>query len=444
MTVITTSTAATATAYSNQRKVDRTSNGVLWTFHTVAPVGFNGIRGYFHYSTDDGSTWSAGQAFEAGTWGTSYTPNASFFIDQDDYAHVVWKEAYDGFIYYRRGTPNAARTAWTWSGATTVAGFSNRNHYDLIAHREGTGWAVHIVGSLTENSQAKAFYTRLSITSAGVVSVAAAESTISATLGAANANSGFPSIDFHHTGDGKTIKDGTPHLYVAWSAGAAGANYGIRFKKATYSAGAWTWGTEREIDSTRHLASGIDTWMTCLFDGTRIVVTGLFAPFAYDLALYERDAADTTTDTRVLVTDADSTTYLISSSAAYDADGNIYIVGVDRSGADGTNKLNYRMWDRQALALGPIVTVDSSARNFPYVSAKRGYSGGKIEFIYTDGTASPYAVTYDAIVLNELPLAPTVTDVDWENGQLAVTYDHNDPDGDAQAKRQFRYRKAVV
>lgn len=293
MTTIDTSTAATATAYSNQRKIDRCQNGVLWKVHLATTAIFE-----FHYSTDDGATWTEDTSADINTGGDTYVPNGSFFIDLDDYAHFVYKDGSDGYIYYVRGTPNAGRTAWTWSSAVVLRDTTPHNYPDLVAHRNGTGWSVHVVWSATTATDNYVYYNRLTIASDGTPTDHG-DSGLAGTY--SNANTTWPSIDFNHTGDGKTVAGGTPHLYVAWSAGAAGAGLGIRFKKATYSDGSWTWGTEREIDSTRYI-EGPRYYVNCLFDGTRVIIAGmLWDGAADDILLYERDAADTTTDRKSVV-----------------------------------------------------------------------------------------------------------------------------------------------
>lgn len=391
-TTITTSTASTATAYSNQRKIDRCQNGVLWVmFWDGTSTTSTSLD--FSYSSDDGATWNAGTSTGFSGTGTTYTPNASFFIDLDDYAHVAYKDRNDGYIYYRRGTPNAGRTAWTWSAATVLTATTPFDYPDIIAHREGTGWAAHIVFSQnTSTTDDRAWHVHIPIDSAGTIGT-----TSSSAIGGVYGNTvhKFPSIDFNHTGDGKTVAGSTPHLYAAWSAGATGSGAGIRFKKATYSGGSWTWGTEREIDSTRYVVND-SQWLNCLFDGTRVVMPAFVQGSALDLVLHERDAADTTTTSRALLTSTTTAERLYYGSASYDGDGNAYIVGTNLDETAGNYDLVYRKWTRSTTTLSSEVVIDAGVGN-PYVSAKRGYSNNRIEFIYTDGTASPYDVRYGAI-----------------------------------------------
>jgi hypothetical protein len=459
-TIIDTSTASTATAYSNQRKVDRCQNGVLWTAFWNGTAGNDAVGGdsiEFWYSADDGATWTQNTAdtFGFAGSGTTYTPNFSFFIDLDDYCHVVWKDRSNGSIIYRRGTPNAGRTSYTWSGFTDVTTFATPDYPDVVAFRtpgsSPTTWDVAVVAANTDYP----LYERLRVANDGTVTANNADG-----LGANNgmyalngvgyavALNKFVSIDFNHTGDGKTVAGGTPHLYAAWSAGATGSGKGIRFKKATYSAGTWTWGTEREIDSTVYLF-GADWWLNCLFDGTRVNIVGfLFDGTNHPVKRYERDVGDTATVSSTLLAAPTAAERMYNGTASYDSDGNLYLFGQNRDESSGSADLVYRKWTRTGDSLGSEVVVDTSTGwSTVYASAKRGYSSSRIEFIYTDGTASPYSVTYDSILLNQAPTAPTLVapaNAGSTGTTVAFDWTHNDPDGDAQARFALVRKKVAT
>jgi hypothetical protein len=442
-TVITTSTSGIATGFCTQRKVDRCQNGVLWTFFNsetnIQPA----------YSSDNGQTWTTTSPIAI----TASRVNSgwSVFIDLDDYCHLVYKDT-DGFttsyVRYRRGTPNAGRTSWTWSSPVDL-GSSGVNadyyeHPDVIAHREGTGWHAHAVWSYATaaNGNSGVVYRRVDITSGGTITAAGTTTTIG--LGLASDNSMYPSIDFHHTGDGKTVAGSAPHLFVAWSMQGTGAGNGIRYKKAAYSGGAWTWGTEREVDSARYVSNDTQSIQT-MFDGTRVIIVGFVEGGGDDLMLYERDVSDTTTTTYTLLDSPATSLRLVYGSSSYDSAGNVYVVGRNIDETAGTHDLVYRKWTRAGGSLGSEVVVDSGVGN-PYVSAKRGYSSTRIEFVYTDGTASPFNVTYDAIVLNVAPNTPTnlapsggVTIDRAVTNRFSWTFSDPDP-GDTQSKFDLRYR----
>ncbi|MEX0668669.1 MAG: hypothetical protein WD061_02970 [Candidatus Saccharimonadales bacterium] len=398
-TTMETSTTATATAYSNQRKVDRTQNGVLWAIHVR---GFSCVA---NYSIDNGSTWTNNLSNwplnSGGTTGDP-SPNCSFFIDKDDYAHFVWKQNTDygswvkGYIYYRRGTPNAERTEWTWSDELEIGGTFTQNDYsDIVAHREGTGWVAHVVSSFIYSATNEDYvrYSRIGITSEGSLSFDS-NNYINSSYG--NTNHKWPSIDFNHTGDGKTVAGGTPHLYVAWSAGDTGAGLGIRFKKATYSGSSWTWGAEREISPDHYVAA--HNYLNCLFDGTRVIIGGnLYDGGYYSLLFWERDVDDTATSSTIYLVDNgpdgnDTSQFGARGSITYDSEENLYFWGL---GGGSPWKLVGWKWTRASLNAAVIyeesLNINSYGSN---VSAKRGYSNSRIEFIYTDGTESPYDINF--------------------------------------------------
>lgn len=418
-TISTDTGGGTATAYSNQRKIDRCQNGVLWAFKNAHSVS-SGEPYKFFYSTDDGATWVEDVGARITVINAGYTNNGSFFIDLDDYCHWVYKSSADGFIHYRRGTPNAGRTAWTWSATTQVSGDSNDGTPDFVVHREGTGWKVHVV--LTSFGSNAIYYARIGITSGGVVAVEQARTQASAFYGNGSINMS-PAIDFNHTGDGKTVAGGTPHLYMAFSTGGLGASKGTRYRKATYTAPGgtptWTWGSEVLL-TERYLLSGEfgRQWLNCLFDGTRVIVVG---------QIMRSVTAGASTQTSVVVFDVDATTDAVTErvllddlalthaerldfgSATYDAQGNVYIFGRNGDEAAGSKDLVYRKWTRATTTLGAEVVIDAGVGDL-HVSAKRGYSNARIEILYADGTASPYNVTYDSILLVQANA--------WNSGQV--------------------------
>lgn len=387
---------AHATGPGTQRKLDRCQNGNLWASYDYAgTAAANGVA-LLQCSTDDGLTWSSGEYVFNGSGGstTTSTRNFSFFIDIDDYAHIAFKDNSNGFLYYRRGTPNASRTAWTWSSAVEIYAYTTGNFPDLVAHREGTGWAVHIVASMSTPTSLYADYARLKISSAQAITIDHAFSVIAGPYTTTTQLECWPSIDFNHTGDGKSVA-ASPHLYASWSAGKSGAGFGIRFKRATYSGGAWTWGAEREI--TPNYFS--DSWARnagLLFDGTRVIIGGSAykgATTEEGQQLYERDAADTTT-TILSETTGATTTLNREGSMTYDGDGNVYLIG-----RGNNQQIVYRKYDRKKGVMQDAVNLYPTGFTGPYLSARRGHWNGNIEWVFIFGNNAPYSVKYDRIRL---------------------------------------------
>lgn len=461
MTVVDTSTQVDASAHFNQRKLDRCQNGVL-----IALFDRDTDDGELWYSSDNGAAWA--QCTITGGGGTDVIAgfsNGSMFVDLDDFLHVVWKQSGTGgsrttaAIYYARFTPNAGRTSWTMSTAQRLDTSTVFDYPDVVAFRtpgsSPTEWDVCVVASLNSTTMPAA-YERVHISNAGVFTLDNLDGLSSSgglgdlqTSTATNANHGYPSIDFNHTGDGKTVAGGTPHLYVAWNRGiSASGTYGIMFRKAVYSGGSWTWNAERVLDATRWF-NDATYWLNCMFDGTRAIIGGAVYDGSLgdvDLMLYERDAADTTTTTRLLLDNATNANDMRYGSMSYDSVGNVYFVGRNAGEGAGSQDLVVLTWTRATTTLSGETVLDAAVTE-GHASLKRGYSNSRIELLYTDGSASPYSVTYlTAVTLNVAPNAPTllspvgnaVIDKDVAN---VFDWDFSDPDvGDSQSAYDFQYR----
>lgn len=217
-----------ATSQGGSRNVVTAKNG-----NRVALIHHG--SGYDLVYSTDGRTWQS-----VGTGPKDARPlHAALFMDESDYLHMVWKqEAAVGNltlnkIYYARGTPNADRTSWTWSGNKGPFSGANAQHPDLVVFRDGSGgWAVHIVHAENDTANTFALHQFFRIFPDGTLGTQT-QTTIGGNY--SNGNSTLPSIDFNHIGDGKTVKDGTPHIYVCWQAGQTGAGKGMRFRKATFT-----------------------------------------------------------------------------------------------------------------------------------------------------------------------------------------------------------------
>lgn len=428
LATIDTSTFATATAHSNQKKVVRLSQSTL-----VAVIGSTSTNAEFWYSNDNGTTWTQ---YAAGTSDITGATNVSIasYVDSGSVERLVavWEQSgtggsrTDGDVYMAVGTFNAGRTTLTWGTAVAhLTGGPYGPYPDVVVHAEGTGGKAHLVMSY---SGANAVYHVVgTIDSAGALTTA-----YNNQFGAG----GYPTI---------ALNAATKDLYVAWSGTTTGADQGIRFAKGAYSAGAWTWGTDREIDNTRYINS-VATWLRCLYDGTRVVIVGeVFDGTNYDLIAHERDTADTTTTTRLLLDNAATTARLDFGSASFDGNGNLYIFGVNQDQADGSKNLVYRIWTRATATLAAQVVVDATVGD-AYANAKVGYANGSIEIIYRDLIASPYDIKYFSYILNVAPNAPTlVSPIGGTVIDRAITqrfsWTSSDPDaGDSQSKFDLQYR----
>jgi hypothetical protein len=386
MTAISSTAVLAPTSFAGAgRAIARCQDGTLVT---VIVNSANGLE--IWYSKDNGATWAKDQTLASAGYSTN---NHSMFVDLDDNIHLVFKQQATAGgrtlnqIYYLRGTPNAGRTAWTFGGQLDVG---VGNYPDLVAHRDvsGGGWTAHVVYSDATSVR----YYRVAITAAGATSL-----TVSGTqpLTSTAAPNG-PSIDFQHTGDGKTVQSGTPTVWI----GASVDVNKISLNRYVYSAGAWTLGTAVVLSTTlTYDYASTALWGQLFWDGTRCCLAGVFVNgTANDLVVLERDAANTTTTVRTLAA-AVSTTFGMG-SATYDNSGNLYLVAMN------STNLVYRKWTRASSTLSAATTIAALTGGSYYPTLRRGQANfGRLDMLY--GSGSPYAANYDKIVNSTAPTAPT-------------------------------------
>jgi hypothetical protein len=354
MTVIDTTTAIDALKWCSARHIDRTSTGRLWAGFNNAPTG--NIE--FWYSDDSGSTWT--QNTSASIDGSPVAADGwSFFIDVDDHAHVVYTSS--GASRYRRMA--SIDTSTSWATQFYVNGGYDED-YDVVAFRDGASWIAAVVTTAGAN---------------GLLSIIeAVDSSPSVKATHVFSSFGTPSIDFHHTGDGKSIAGSAPHLYVSGRMNAA-----LYYRKMTYSGGSYSAGDLRTIDSVKTKNVGVQS---LIYDGTRSVVAwGEGA----NVEVAERDESDTTTTTRTPPALSDYT--VTNVSVTYDADQNIHLWA---SGAtsDDLKRIVYTRsagtWDAAWTTVFTGTLVETS------LTLKRGYTGGSLDAVFLDGASSPYDVRY--------------------------------------------------
>lgn len=371
-----TTTSANGLGYPSGRKFDICQNGVKW-------IGVRSGTTLTLYYSLNGVSWVASSTFTLDSTSASF----SFFIDKDDYAHLIITAVGEELIY-QRGTPNAGRTLFTWTGGLFV---DEAVYPDMVVHREGTGWMAHIVYDTGSTVR----YKRITISSSGVLTLS---SVIMEETGVIDMR--HPSIDFHHIGDGKTVKDGLPHVFYTRSKGTSGPSNGTRFRKWAYSGGVWTPGTEVEISQTKFISS-LAYWIVCRFDGTRVVLVGFVAKSTGGTApvIFSRDVADTTTTESVL-SDSIPAEYLLYGSAVINpVTGDIYFIGLNDIEAAGSNDIVYRKWTRAGGTLGAEVVLDVAVGATPYISAFPFLVNGRFEFVYVDDNASPYDIMFQGVAV---------------------------------------------
>lgn len=421
---------AAATATSNQKKGLTLSNGYLVIAYTETTT-----NGKFKYSTDGGQTWIDYAADVAG-WNNG---SIAAYVDSGGVERIVatWRQSgtggsrIDGHVYVMVGTLNAGRTTITWgSPVDPASGVSTYNYPDIVAHAEGTGGRAHVVLS---NPTAITAYCLITIDSSGTPSA-----------GTLTSIGGSYSTGLN-TWTSIALNTSTKDLYAVWSSGTTGIGRGIRYRKAVYSAGSWTWNAERELDNTCYLndpTPGVSvSWLKAVVDLSNsevLIVGACYTGTAYKFMLWRRDLADTTTTTQTFTTDAAASgigvfsgTFEIDTSS-----GDAYIVGRPNS---TTNLIRYYKWTRSGASLGSAQDIE-----VPGNSAEPGlnawFSGSTVRFVYTTGNNSPFAVKYDQLALNVAPNIPTAlqrTDVSNTTTTPSFSAAMSDPNVGQNVKVRF-------
>ena len=399
-----------ATSFVSPRSLQATSTGRLWV--AAGDATANTIE--FWYSDDAGVTWTENTAAQI-TWdGANYF---AFYIDADDHAHIAYDETATVALKYRRN--KSISTTSAWSAASTVDSTTATAYQwaDLVAHREGTGWKAHILYKRNTTGTDLMLYAPITITSADVITVET-KVTVDSDVGASNGAGG---IDFHHTAsDEKAIQSSTPHLYMVWGDGSLSVN----FAKYTYSGGSWTAGTTRVIWTAGAALYAV----SMVFDGTRVIIAATVD--SATMALFERDAADTTTTSRA------STSSLLAQCVTYDQESNVWIVGDNNSG-----DLYARKFVRSTLSWAASELVDTDEILGP--AAMRRTGGNTIAIAYkASGTGARFDQTFN----NVAPSSPTWVNTDNVGADVgaALVLDWNFVDGNpADTQTAYTLRRQI-
>ena len=376
---ITTSTDVDSTGYSSQKKLATLSTG-----RHVAVFADTTTNAQFRYS-DDGNTWTNYSADIAG-W---VNGSISSYVDSGGTERLVavWRQSGTGggrtnnFPYIMVGSFNTTRTTLTWGTAVVISGDASGDDLpDVVANAEGSGGYAHVVWSYTNDG--RTLYDPFSI--AGNTPSAGSRLSLTSSQGVSYGS--YPSIDMDPV---------TKRIFVAWSLNTTGTGKGIRFRTASYSGGSWTWASEVEVDASRYV-DGEYRGVITRWDGTRVVIGGWLVEVARDFVTYE-STNFTSFTTRLHLDDiASGNGAMHSPSMAINpANGDIYMFGNDNA---GDFSLAYRKWTRATNTLSARTIVDSGAaasKTSVYVSAM--YASGKIHWIYTAGTNSPYNIKYGTI-----------------------------------------------
>ncbi len=411
-----TSVTALATAFCNQRKLLRLSNGRLWACYDN---GLDVIE--FEYSDDGGVTFTPGASSVAGT-------KPSWRADESDHVHLVYHSSPASDILYRQGIVDAVSNEWDWSSPLGIANGSTFGAPDVcVFQRTSDRWYVHVFFGFT----AGGLVSYLKHVILDVLGIGGSFTPITPTggdviwTGSVAGHAPSPSCDFFHTGDGKTIQGGSPHLFVGFSGGTV--NPYVRMKKAVHSAGSWTWQTDRTIHATNY---ALGERISARFDGQAFVTAFVPSGASTTVEVWERDAADTGFTQRVVPALSDGA--ILGLSLTTDGDRDIHLAAIGTTSTDPSITRYTRdvdTWDSWAAIEATTARTDS-------ITFMPGYDT-HARLLYTAGTG-PYDVRYADVSLNHPPNTAPWVNVDNQAADVAsaltVDWVFDDPDpGDTQS-----------
>lgn len=272
-----------------------TSGGQMW----VATA--DQANGYIHfwYSNNNGVSWAENTG---GMLGAAQEPEGDWwavFMTADDHVFCIYNRGPDNHEYWiKQGTISGNSISWGGSVGVISWGVLEPRMVDLCAWKVSSDYYLGVIYGGT---------------SATEISMKIIEWDGDVTWSAVHQHSpligqqGWScSIDFHHTGDGKTIKDSDPHVFVCW---VNEATRDLNFRKYTFVSGTtWTTGDQRTIHNG---AANLIRRCRLKWDGTRVVMAVLESA-ATALFVYDRNLADTTTTEHIpseLVGDIDTNAY---------------------------------------------------------------------------------------------------------------------------------------
>lgn len=346
---------------STQHKLFRLSNG-----NTLA-LQFNGGITY-KVSTDNGVNFGAVQSLA--TSPSASIENFAAAIDEGDNLHIVYineSGTLDSY-YYARYTPDAGRTAWTLQSTSVknLTSDGNNGYMDILAHREGTGWAVHVVTSFYNGGNGIRYYP-ITVAADGTVTVG----TPSGFQGSGGSQ-GITSI--------QRIPNSKDFLIVWFQATISSVT---NFAKLTYSEANSTW----SLGNYAQLSQGSTFLRAAAIDSQgRMVVAAQSSTTGIELQ--QVDSAGVKTAIQPLVT----TGYTLTNNSAnmaveFDHNDDPYFFYVE------SNALKMKKYTRSTAAWSAATTLIASGVDS--ISMKRGWKNGKLEFLVRMTAGAVYYYFYD-------------------------------------------------
>lgn len=401
-TVVSTSGAATATAWPTQRKILSLTDDTLVTVFTGPPAqnancgtgGANvdcGDAVYWARSTDDGTTWTS---TATGAYGK--VPSITRGVSNDlylTYETVTSAAAGNGETMYRKGTYSAG-PSYSWS-ARKFIGSSSTTEHAPTAVVDSAG-VIHVVFSDNTVSGAKRnrVYWTYSADSGTTFCATPVDITLSPYVAQHTAGT-FPSI----------VVDSNNDLYVTWDNG--NGTFRVRRRTAgSLACSTANWGGSEWATFTNAGSPYSTTPNAMMFHSATI------RPGGGQIAIVRPNRNTTTGMQYSLATSATgataswTTTTGIDGSAAGDGYPSLayhagsYFAALKDSPSGYSNVALYRFQGR----LKPKLTMfrDASSVN-SYPTAMPVSNKDRLHIVWTSGSGSPYAVKYDYVPLPRMP-----------------------------------------
>lgn len=380
---------------SPDKRVDLAPDGTLWAL--VVAAGSPGAAKFFK-SSNGGATWAYAAGSDISLGQSTAVP--SLFIDADGYAHVSWiawnKDPQ--VVQYARGKPTGTSTTdtgWSWT-TLTISPASGRTGVDsdLVAFRQGTGWVAFVVYGLGSSSSG-AQVARVTISASGALAVAAT------TMGPLTGLQAWQvgSIEFNHTGDGKTAA-ALPHIYLTTA--VQGTSAPVRVQRALYSGGSWTW----EAPVTAATGNVAQTTVCSVWDGGLLMTA--VALNSATINVYEWDGAAGSVTARNPPAAPGGTGTVLGLSLSHDpATDDIYLAYYDVTDGDirwskftrGANT-----WSAWAVAVTRTASADDGK-----VQLVRHPSRDSVDMVFAIGSGTSWTIQSQQLAaLVRTPSAPTL------------------------------------
>lgn len=425
--------------YSNQRRLDRTKNGVLWAMLSDRDNG----RLEFHYSSNNGSTWNEDTSQRIS--GVDVGAGASFRIKttagKAERLGCIYRRASDNSMQVAFGLfTNSARTAFRWHSASPneaargVKWSTNHRRPDLEIHRENDRWIVPSVwGQLSGANKATVWM--------GNTRFIPGESSRSEPVNVHDRNNMSttprPSVSLRHLSDDDTVFDASPDLYFAWSQGVDTDPTDRAYMMRLTRTGKVKW----QVGQLRVLEeNGTQSGLTSsCFTGKRAAFAQVPSNMTDEILLHLMQPTDSSRLTEQVP--SLGLGEITSVSITWDNfKSDIYILA-----AGTTNQRpHYIVYDWGTRSFGSWVEMNTDVVESDTLVAKPGSRGSRIECVYavvSTSTTFRYQLVATTNVTPDATTWNTASGAHDIGSALLLDWNHNDVDQDAQS--QYRLRRSI-